>query len=275
LPTRAGVYGSSNSTSGYGIAGVTAAGTGSGIGVYADCASADGIAIKANSGYGKGLLVTSGGGHASPQIQIEAIGTDTICRLRYKSGATFWDIAEDSSGDQLRFWSGTAAQNILTLTRDSNVGIETISPARLLHAHGRQGVGKFDRDVNSASFIFVRTAQGNFSTVWKAFDFGVDASGVGNGRFFIGDLGTAVCGVHPKRLVIDKTGKVGIGTEPPSEMVHVDGNVKASQFIIGDIKFANDYIVTEDEKEGLASRMMLEKRSRFWIVKVTFKSKVR
>ena len=82
--------------------------------------------------------------------------------------------------------------------------------------------------------------------------FGADASGVNNGRFVIGDLGTAVSGVSTKRLVIDNTGRVGIGTETPTELLHVAGNVKASGFITGDMKFANNYIVTEDEREGLA-----------------------
>jgi len=61
-----------------------------------------------------------------------------------------------------------------------------------------------------------------------------------------------VSGVSAKRLVIDNTGKVGIGTESPAELLHVAGNVKASGFITGDMKFANNYVVTEDEKEGLA-----------------------
>ena len=132
------------------------------------------------------------------------------------------------------------------------MGIGTPSPARQLHIQGNQAVSRMDRDVDSAAFIFVRTAPGNFGTVWKSFMFGADASGVNNGRFVIGDLGTAVGGTSTKRLVIDNTGRVGIGTETPTEKLHVAGNVKASGFITGDIVLSNNFTVTEDEKVGVA-----------------------
>lgn len=71
-------------------------------------------------------------------------------------------------------------------------------------------------DVDSASFIFVRTSVGDFSTVWKTFYVGVDASGVNNGSFFMGDVGTNVTGPLVLRLFIDNTDKVGVGTRTPS-----------------------------------------------------------
>ncbi len=101
--------------------------------------------------------------------------------------------------------------------------------------------------MDSAAFIFVRTAPGNFGTVWKSFVLGADASGVNNGRFVIGDLGTAVSGISAKRLVIDNSGRVGIGTETPTELLHVAGNVKAAGFITGDIVMANNARVTEQD----------------------------
>jgi len=108
-----------------------------------------------------------------------------------------------------------------------------------------------DRNMNSSAFILVRTAAGDFNTIWKTFYVGVDANGVNDGSFFIGDVGTNVSGPSAKRLFIDNAGKVGIGTETPAEKLHVAGNVKATGFITGDITFANGYRLTEDEGSGM------------------------
>jgi hypothetical protein len=106
--------------------------------------------------------------------------------------------------------------------------------------------------VDSSSFLLVRTSP-DFSSVWKTFYLGVDASNVNSGRFFIGDYGTNVGGTsNVKRLVIDNSGKVGIGTETPAQLLHVAGRVKATGYDTGDIRFANNFTVTEDEKEGVA-----------------------
>jgi len=46
---------------------------------------------------------------------------------------------------------------------------------------------------------------------------------------------------------------VGIGTEAPTEQLHVVGKVRATQgFVTGDITFANSFKVTENDEAGLA-----------------------
>jgi len=224
-----GVWGQSDSTSGIGVYGRASAGTGPTYGVHGQSDSIAGIGVEgiatATTGSATGVwgtsISTEGVGVMGMAIGVRGVGVHA---------------------------SGLKAGLIV----DGLAGIGTSSPARQLHVRGNQAVSRMDRDVDSAAFIFVRTAPGNFNTVWKSFMFGADASGVNNGRFVIGDLGTAVSGTSVKRLVIDNTGRVGIGTESPAELLHVAGNVKASGFITGDMKFANNYIVTEDEREGLA-----------------------
>jgi len=129
----------------------------------------------------------------------------------------------------------TSITNVMTLRGDTGfVGIGTTSPARSVHLVGDNACFRMDRNVDSSAFILVRTDP-TFSTVWKTFYVGVNASGVNNGEFFIGDAGTAVSGASTLRLWIDNGGTVHI----PS-------------LSNGDIKFANDFTVTEDKNDGLA-----------------------
>ena len=78
--------------------------------------------------------------------------------------------------------------------RTGNFGIGTSTPARAVHLQGHNANFRMDRDIDTAAFILVRTAAGNFNSVWKTFYVGVNASGVNNGSFFIGDNGTNVAG---------------------------------------------------------------------------------
>ena len=44
------------------------------------------------------------------------------------------------------------------------------------------------------------------------------------------------------RLLIDNADNIRIGTTTPEQKLHVAGNVKATQFIVGDVVFANGYV---------------------------------
>jgi hypothetical protein len=128
--------------------------------------------------------------------------------------------------------SGNPTQT-MALSSSGYLGVGTTSPARSIHLKGSNAVFRMDRDVNSAAFILHRTSPG-FGSPWKTFYVGVDASGVNNGEFFIGDVGANVSGPSTKRLWIDNGGQVHIpnlGT--------------------GDINFANGVVATE-EGDGLA-----------------------
>jgi len=163
--------------------------------------------------------------------------------VRATGGARFVTAIDGSGNPTMSF----------VMTPSGNLGVGLSAPARQVHLQGNNAVFRMDRDANSSAFILVRTAAGDFGTIWKTFYVGVDASGVNNGSFFIGDVGTAVSGPSTKRLLIDNTGRVGIGTEAPTEQLHVVGKVRATQgFVTGDITFANSFKVTENDEAGLA-----------------------
>ncbi len=43
-------------------------------------------------------------------------------------------------------------------------------------------------------------------------------------------------------LLIDNAGNIRIGATPPEQKLHVTGSMKAAQFIVGDVVFANGYM---------------------------------
>jgi len=214
-----GVYGQSDSMSGKGVEGWATAATGYTFGVLGMSASTSGIGVKGQAG--------------NP-------GAKPI-------------VAQGAPGQtaNLQEWQNNAGSALSVLNKDGWMGLGTSSPARSIHLKGDQACFRMDRNVNSSAFILVRTSP-DFSSVWKTFYVGVDASAVNSGLFFIGDVGTSVSGPSARRLVIDNTGRVGIGTESPTQLLHVAGRVKATGYDTGDIKFTNDFTVTENEKNGLA-----------------------
>ena len=247
-----GVLGESNSTYGTGVKGA-----GGSRGVYGTASGVDSAGVQGFTSGGRGAGWTPPCGVLGSASKSGAVGV--LGEAASLSGSVIPMVARGAQPSQsadLQQWQvwqvlPTRIETVAVINKDGWMGIGNSSPARQLHVQGNQAVSRMDRDVDSAAFIFVRTAPGDFGTVWKSFMFGADASGVNNGRFVIGDLGTAVGGVSTKRLVIDNTGRVGIGTETPTEKLHVAGNVKASGFITGDIEFANGVKATE-EGDGLA-----------------------
>ena len=105
----------------------------------------------------------------------------------------------------------------------SSVGIGTTNPQRVLHIQSSDATLRIDRDYDTTALMLVRTAQGDFSTVWKSFMFGTNASGVNNGYFFVSDLGTTVSGGGTNRFTISNNGYVGVGTTTPQAKLHVEG----------------------------------------------------
>ena len=90
------------------------------------------------------------------------------------------------------------------------LGVGTSTPQRMVHVRGNNGVFRLDRDASAPGFIISRNQSG-FSSVIKTFFVGVDGSSASTGHFTIADMGQAVGGNAPKRLVIDSDGSVIIG----------------------------------------------------------------
>jgi hypothetical protein len=78
----------------------------------------------------------------------------------------------------------------------------------MFHVRGANAIWRLDRDRNSAALQFHRFPTGDFTTPWKGFIIGVDASESGVGEFFISDYGTSVSGGSTRRLTINNDGDV-------------------------------------------------------------------
>jgi len=223
-----GVWGQSDSTEGYGVRGYAKASAGftegvcgksdsfSGTGVHGYATSTTGPAWgvwgRSDSASGVSIMGQAGNAGATPIVAQGTIGQTA----------------------NLQEWQNSAGAALNVINKDGWLGIGTSSPARSIHLMGSNACFRMDRNVNSSAFILVRTSP-DFSSVWKTFYVGVDASGVNNGEFFIGDVGTNVSGASTKRLWIDNSGGVHI-----------------PNLITGDIALANDFTVTEDQKHGIA-----------------------
>jgi len=139
----------------------------------------------------------------------------------------------------------------MTLTNNGFLGIGITDPDRLFHVQGNQGIWRLDRDANTVGLQLHRFPSGNFSTPWKGFLIGVNASGVNNGEFVISDYGTSVGGPSSARILINNSGNVGINSGSPTEKLTVVGtgsisgntSVGANLTVSGNT-FLNDYFQT-------------------------------
>ena len=154
----------------------------------------------------------------------------------------------------------TGGTERLRVLANGNVGIGTTYPLRMFHVQGNNAIWRLDRDANAVGLQFHRFPTGDFTTPWKGFVVGVEATDVNNGSFFINDYGTSVSGPSTGRLRINNVGNIGIGTDVPTQKLHVQGNILSSgttsagtQFLglATDLVTTPSYSWTDDSNTGM------------------------
>ncbi len=117
-------------------------------------------------------------------------------------------------------------------TIEDKLGVGTEHPERGFHLQSHAGIFRIDRDADPSAFMLVRTAEGNFNTIHKAYLFGVKGAGVDDGEFTIRDMGATVSGSGgAKRMTIADDGRVSFGDiDAPLAGLHIRNPVGGDIF---------------------------------------------
>jgi hypothetical protein len=197
-----------------------AANTGSGAALEGSCTAGTGVLGTTTIGTG-----VQGTASAATGVAVGGFAGDPGAIPIVAQGAS-------SQTANLQEWRGSSGSALAVVDANGQLGLGLTSPARSVHLQGSNAVFRMDRNADSSAFILVRTDP-TFSSIWKTFYVGVNASSANNGSFFIGDVGTNVVGPSIIRLIIDNTGKVGVGTSTPANMLHVNAGSSTAVRIDG------------------------------------------
>ena len=215
-------------------------------------------------------------GTATPQAKLHVVGSVKATTSISSDTQFLGQAADTASAPSFSFAADPntgvfqpAASNIAVTTggtermrvlANGNVGIGTTDPLRMFHVQGNNAIWRLDRDANAVGLQFHRFPTGDFTTPWKGFVVGVDATDVNTGTFFINDYGTNVSGPSTGRLRINNVGNIGIGTDVPTQKLHVQGNILSSgstsagtQFmgLATDLVTTPSYSWTDDSNTGM------------------------
>lgn len=183
------------------------------------------------------VLINVGIGTAAPQTRLHVVGTTRTTNLQVTSGAASGRVlTSDASGNATwqavpssadNLGNHTATQNLnlganlltgggtsgLRVTSGGLVGIGTTTPAARLTVAGAEATthGK-----NAA--ILLHNTSASTANTWNL-RAGGNGTATPDGGFSIGDDGAY-------RFTITNTGRVGIGTTAPAEMLEVAGNAR-------------------------------------------------
>ena len=146
-------------------------------------------------------------------------------------------------------------------TIGGKLGVGTENPARGIHMADHNAIFRMDRDRDSAAFMIVRTAPGDFNSYWKSYSLGVRADGADDGYFHISDLGHAVTGEGARRLTLANDGRAGFGNvgDDPQAGLHVRNTV-AGDILRLDNVAGTEVLSVEDDGDLYAMGADLELR---------------
>ena len=146
-------------------------------------------------------------------------------------------------------------------TIGGKLGVGTQNPARGIHLSDHNAVFRMDRDRDSAAFMIVRTAPGDFDSYWKSYTVGVRADGVNDGYFHISDLGNAVTGEGARRLTLANDGRAGFGNvgDDPLAGLQVRNTVAGDIFRLDNVA-GTEVLSVEDDGDLYALGADLEVR---------------
>jgi len=146
----------------------------------------------------------------------------------------------------LQEWRNRAGTPLSVIDKDGRLGVGTSAPVDMIHVvspSGQDANIRFEGSGNVTGFVLKNTGTGGRD--WR----------IRVNKDTIAPFGGLVLqddtAVQP-RMVIDTSGRVGIGTTGPTETLHVVGKVRATGGLVtGDVEFANG-IKTTEEGDGLA-----------------------
>lgn len=153
--------------------------------------------------------------------------TNSFARLSFQnaSGASYWHVAGYNSAtvanERLNFYNSNAG-DILSLTGDAKVGINTTAPTRALQL--------YDASSGYSAIKVSNTSTG--AAIIDGFEFGINGTDgyVWNWEAANINFGTA----NSNRMLINKDGHVGIGTQTPASTLHVVSPHKRTAYFTTD-----------------------------------------
>lgn len=168
---------------------------------------------------------TAGQNNPIGQLDVRGIytytgGSKNQTWLRLKSTSAFSDanthndiVWGDAAETKLNFvysdWSA-GESNIMTLLPSGRVGIGTTNPGESLEVFGGGSILLKDDANDPGDLVFRNSADTEYGKIWALSD----------GLRFSAQNGP------PDLMIMNSTGRVGIGTESPAQALHVTGNIR-------------------------------------------------